>query len=62
MKDYRVYLHSKPGHWTYYDGHVDVVADNEEDAEQRAKDKLRRTAFPDRWSSSWIVDKVEAQK
>lgn len=58
--NYRVYLHSTPSPgMEYYDGYVDVVADDEEQAVDRAMDKLSRTSFPDRNRSCWRVDRVE---
>lgn len=58
---YRVHLHSVPGMWEFYDGHVDVNADDPEDAVERALDKLRRGAFPDRPRDGWRVEKVECR-
>jgi hypothetical protein len=43
----------------YYDGHVDVWAEDEEQAEERAISKLQRTAFPDRGRSCWRVVSIE---
>lgn len=58
-RKYRVHLHSRPGMWEVYDGHVDVPAVNDIDAEDRAIDKLRHTSFPDRPRDSWLIDRVE---
>lgn len=59
-RDYRVHLHSDPAPGsTFYRVHVDVFADDEDDAIGRALDKLRRGAFPDRGRGSWVIDRVE---
>ena len=47
MTQYRVYLRTRAGMYTQYDGYVDVVAEDEEQAADRAIDKLKRTSFPD---------------
>ena len=61
--DYRVHLSSKPAPGsTYYSGYVDVFATDEEDAISRAITKLKRGAFPERNSSSWIIGEVELLK
>lgn len=58
---YRVHLHSAPGMWAVYDGHVDVFAESPEDAFPNAVRELGRTSFPDRPSlSRWRLDRVEA--
>lgn len=59
MKKYRVRLHSRSGVWEFYEGHVDIYADNEEEAASLAVDKLKRTSFPDRPRTSWRIDSVE---
>ena len=57
---FRVWLRSKPGMWALYDGFVDVVALNEEEAKMNAVKKLGRTSFPDRGHlSAWIIEKIE---
>lgn len=61
MNKYRVYLHSKPGMWTFYEGHVDVFADDPEEAEERALDELKRTSFRDRSRGAWIIDDVQVR-
>lgn len=59
---YRVHLHSKPAPGlTFYDGHVDVDAEDAEQAEDAAFAKLRRTAFPDRSRADWRITKVEVR-
>jgi hypothetical protein len=59
-RNYRVHMHSKPSPaWTYYEGHVDVLARDDEHARAAAIDKLKRTAFLDRPRDSWVIDKVE---
>ena len=61
-KKFRVFMHSSPGiGWEFYRGKVDVFADDTEQAIDRAKQELKRGAFPDRPSSSWIVERVESQ-
>lgn len=63
LKKFRVWMHSVPSPGsTYYDGYVDVWATDEEDAKPKAKKELRRTTFPERSDSSWVVDKVEECK
>lgn len=56
---YRIHLHSQPGMWTYYDGYVDVWAEDRNEATDMAKEKLKRTSFPDRPVNSWIVTQIE---
>lgn len=57
---YRVHVSSRPAPGlTFYDGHVDVDAEDLEQAEQRALDKLKRGAFPDRSRSDWRIRQVE---
>lgn len=58
-KRYRVHMHSKPGMWTYYDGYVDVWADDESCAINRALDKVKSGTFSDRPRDAWVIDKVE---
>jgi len=58
MNRYRVYLHSKPGMWEYYDGYVDVSASNIDEAKRLAKTKLSRTTFKSRGPNSWVVDSI----
>jgi acylphosphatase len=59
VKQFEVWLRSVPGFYTQYDGKVEVCADNEDEAVERAFDKLRRTSFPDRSRSMWRIEKVE---
>lgn len=56
---YRVWLSSVPGPYAQYSGKVDVVADDEYEAVDRAFRQLRRGAFPDRDRACWLVDNVE---
>lgn len=56
---YRVHMHSVPGMYEVYDGHVDVEASSVEQAEDRALDKLKRGAFPDRSRFDWRITKIE---
>jgi 1,2-phenylacetyl-CoA epoxidase PaaB subunit len=58
MRGYRVYLHSQAG-WEHYAGYVDVVAADDQEAAERARDRLARGAFRERPRSSWIVERVE---
>lgn len=55
----RVYMHSKPGFWEHYEGHVDVETLNVADAPRLAARKLKRTTFPDRGLSAWVIKRVE---
>jgi tRNA(Ile)-lysidine synthase TilS/MesJ len=59
MKKYNVWIRSVPGFFAQYDGKVTVFAENEDDAVERAFNKLKRGAFPDRSRDMWKVDKVE---
>ena len=59
MYKYRVYLHSKPGMWISYNGHVDVVAPTDQEAERAAIRNLAAGTFKDRGFGAWVVDKVE---
>jgi len=57
---YIVHLHSKPSPaWTFYEGEIQVVAEDSECAKERAVGKLKRTTFPDRPLDGWVVDRVE---
>lgn len=57
---YRVWMHSRPGMWTFYEGKVDVFAENDEQAVVRALEDLRRGTFKDRPSrDSWVIERVE---
>lgn len=59
MKKFWVWIRSKPGFYAQYDGKVEVFATDDEDAVERAFQKLKRGAFPDRDRSMWKVEKVE---
>lgn len=59
MKKFKVFLRSRPGMYAQYDGAVTVFADDEDEAVDRALDKLKRGSFPDRDRSMWKVEKVE---
>jgi len=59
MKDYRVWVRSVPGMYEQYDGYVDVWAENDGDAIEKAFRKLKRESFPDRGRDMWRVEKVE---
>lgn len=58
-RKYRVWMRSRPGFYAQYDGKVDVCADNEDQAIERAFAELKRGAFPERGPSMWKVDRVE---
>lgn len=58
MHTYEVEMRSGSGMWAHYSGTVTVVASNDLEAEERARDKLKRGAFYDRPRDSWIVDGV----
>lgn len=59
MKKYFVWLRSRPGFCAQYDGKVEVLADDDDEAIELALLKLKRGAFWDRDNSMWKVDKVE---
>lgn len=60
MNKYRVWMHTKPAPGVeYYEGYVDVYADDSESAVQAAKRKLVNGAFFDRISGSFVADRIE---
>jgi len=60
FRKFRCHVHSAPGMWAFYEGHVDVYAQQEEDVFPRAVKELGRTAFRDRpHESDWKLDKIE---
>ncbi len=59
LKTFEVWLRSVPGMYEQYNGKVKVYAKDEEEAVDRALDRLRRGAFPDRDRSMWRVEKIE---
>ena len=60
VQRFRVYLHSAPGMWTFYDGYVDVWAEDSAGAFRAAVRELGRTSFRDRPSmASWRLESVE---
>ena len=59
LNKYSVWLRSRPGFYERYDGKVDVWAENDDDAIERAFRELKRGAFPDRSRDMWRVDRVE---
>ena len=59
MYDYRVYVRSKPGMWVSYNGHVDVRAETDKEAERAAIRRLATGTFKDRGYGAWIVEKIE---
>ena len=54
-----MWLRSVPGFYAQYDGYVDVWAEDEEEAVEKALRKIQRESFPDRGRGMWKVDKVE---
>lgn len=60
MKNYKVHLYSKPGFYTYYEGYIEVNADNDDEAVNRAFMKLKKT-FPDRTRDMWVIEKIEVK-
>lgn len=63
MTRYRVWMHGN-SMTASYDGHVDVVAEDDEDAEYRAKAKITGPggSFRDWSPGMWKVDRVERLK
>ena len=59
LTKYRVWIRSVPGFYAQYDGKVDVLAEDEDQAKERALMELKRGAFPDRGRSMWRVERVE---
>jgi hypothetical protein len=59
MNKYRVWIRSTPGFYEQYDGKVDVFAEDEEQARERALQELWHGAFPDRGRSMWKIERVE---
>ncbi len=58
--NYRVHLHNKPSpSQTFYEGYLDVSAEDEEHAVDVALRLLKRGSFKDRASSDWRVEHVE---
>lgn len=56
---YKVWLRSIPGMYAQYNGYVEVNAENDIDAKERAFSKLKRTSFPDRNKNMWKVERIE---
>jgi len=59
MNKYYVYMRTVPGMFTQYDGRVEVYAENDDQAIERAFHKLKKGAFPDYSRGMWKVEKVE---
>ena len=60
-KKYKVWLRSIPGPYAQYNGHVEVMALDEEGAETAALSQLKRGCYPDRNNSMWRIEKIERQ-
>jgi hypothetical protein len=58
MGKYTVRLSSVPGFYAQYEGDVEVYAEDQEQAVERAFRELKRGAFSDRNSSMWRVVSV----
>ena len=59
LSKYRVWMHSAPGMWERYSGYVDVWATDSEQAQTKARARLKRESFSDRPSWAWVVDRIE---
>ena len=59
MRQFRVWLRSVPGFYEQYDGKVDVWAEDEDQAKDRAFLELKRGAFPDRARNMWKIERIE---
>ena len=59
MKKYYVWVRSKPGFYAQYDGKVNVFAEDDDEAIEKALQRLERGAFKDRTRDMWIIEKVE---
>jgi len=55
MNKYEVHMRTKPGMFAQYDGKVDVYAEDDEQAIERAFREIKRTAFPDYTRDMWRV-------
>lgn len=63
LEKFTVHLHTTPSPGlTYYSGKVTVFAEDEDDAEVRAKRELMRGAFQGYRADMFIVEKVEAHR
>lgn len=60
LKQYKVQWHTSPSPGAvYYNGEVKVWAEDDEDAEQRARAEVHRRMFPDyRTASHIVIDEV----
>lgn len=60
LKRYRVYMHTTPSPGLYYyEGHVDVVAEDEDSAGPAAIAKARNGAFKDYGPNCFMIDRIE---
>ena len=62
LNKYRVWIHIRgsvvrPA----YDGYVEVYAENDNEAAERAKRELMRGTFKDVWYENFVVESVERQ-
>lgn len=59
---YRVWMRSTPGHYAQYDGHVDVITQDDDGYGifMAAVRELRRTSFPERGPDCWKLERYEA--
>jgi hypothetical protein len=48
-----------PGFYEQYDGKVDVWAEDDEQAKERAFAELKRGVFPERSRDMWKVERIE---
>jgi hypothetical protein len=58
VKKFKVWYISVPGMYEQYDGYIEVSANDQDQALERAWVSLRR-AFPERVRAMWRVEKIE---
>jgi hypothetical protein len=56
---FRVSIASKSGFYAQYSGDVEVFARSSSEAQEKAFEKLRKGAFPDRSRDMWKVNGIE---
>jgi hypothetical protein len=59
LSRFRVWIRSVPGFYEQYDGKVDVWAEDDEQAKERAFAELKRGVFPERSRDMWKVERIE---